>query len=409
MGKAALALLLLMALGGWSAQSGDVVALVGGAVYTSPQATRVDEAAIVLRGGTIAAIGTRDDVTIPPGARVIDCTGRTIVAGFWNSHVHFMEEAWNDAERKPAAALDAHMLAMLTRWGFTTVFDLGSVERNTVALAQRVERGEVRGPRIHRAGPIFPERGVPVYVPEPLASFMKPLQATTPADARRLARQYLTNGADGIKLFAGSIVGRGEVRVMPLDVARAAVDVAHAAGKPVFAHPSNHAGTDVALAAGVDVLAHPISMEDDAFTSRELEQMKAGHVALIPTLTLWEVEAEKEGATPEQARAFVQVGVRGVAKYLNAGGTILFGTDVGYTPHYDTAEEFVLMQQAGMTWRAMLASLTTAPVAFFKADGGELAPGEPADLVVLAGDPSADVRNFARVTYTIRAGRVISP
>jgi imidazolonepropionase-like amidohydrolase len=96
-------------------------------------------------------------------------------------------------------------------------------------------------------------------------------------------------------------------------------------------------------------------------------------------------------------------------QYVNAGGTILFGTDVGYTPHYDTTEEFVQMERTGMTWRAMLASLTTAPVAFFKADGGELAPGKPADLVVLAGDPSADVRNFARVTYTIRGGRIIYP
>jgi imidazolonepropionase-like amidohydrolase len=238
---------------------------------------------------------------------------------------------------------------------------------------------------------------------------LKPLQAATPADATRLAKQYLADGADGIKLFTGSIVGRGEVRVMPVDVARAAVDVAHAAGKPVFAHPSNHPGTDSALAAGVNVLAHPISMEDDGFTSRELQQMKAGHVALIPTLTLWEVEAEKEGATPEQAKAFVRIGVRGVTQYLKAGGTILFGTDVGYTPHYDTTEEFVQMERTGMTWRAMLESLTTAPVAFFKADGGTIAPGEPADLVVLASDPSADVRNLARVTYTIRAGRVIYP
>ncbi|HET7618969.1 MAG TPA: amidohydrolase family protein [Vicinamibacterales bacterium] len=407
--KAALALSLVVALGGWSAQSGAVVALVGGAVYTSPQAARMDDAAIVLRDGRIAAIGRRADVTIPSGARVIDCTGRTIVAGFWNSHVHFMEDAWNDAERKPAAALEAHMQAMLTRWGFTTVFDLGSAEQNTIALTQRVQRGEVKGPKIYRAGPIYPEHGVPVYVPEPLASLMKPMQAATSADATRLATQYLANGADGIKLFAGSIVGRGEVRVMPVDVARAAVQAAHAAGKPVFAHPSNHAGADSALAAGVNVLTHPISMDDDGFTSRELEQMKAGHVALIPTLTLWEVEAEKEGATPEQARAFVQVGIRGVMQYVNAGGTILFGTDVGYTPHYDTAEEFVLMERAGLTWRAMLASLTTAPVAFFKADGGELAPGKPADLVVLAGDPSADARNFARVTYTIRGGRVIYP
>ena len=136
--------------------------------------------------------------------------------------------------------------------------------------------------------------------------------------------------------------------------------------------------------------------------------MKAQHTALIPTLTLWEVELEKQHASAEDERQFVQSGVNELKVYFEQGGTILFGTDVGYTQHYDTTEEYVLMAKSGMTWRDILASLTTNPATFFKAEHtGQLAAGEAADLVVLDGDPASDVRNFANVDYTIRAGRVI--
>ena len=175
-------------------------------------------------------------------------------------------------------------------------------------------------------------------------------------------------GGDGIKLFTGAIMGHGKVTPMPTDVARAAVEVAHAAGKPVFAHPSNHVGTDNALAAGVDILAHTIPEEESGWTPQELQRMKAQHTALIPTLTLWEVELEKQHASAEDERQFVQSGVNELKTYFDQGGTILFGTDVGYTQHYDTTEEYVLMAKSGMTWRDILASLTTNPATFFKAE-----------------------------------------
>jgi len=297
---------------------------------------------------------------------------------------------------------------MLTRWGFTTVFDIGSFPGDTLPLRKRVDSGDVPGPKIYTtAGNIFPENGIPVYIPAAIAGRLKPLEAATPEDAARLAKQSLALGGDGIKLFTGAIEGRDKVVPMPTDVARAAVEVAHAAGKPVFAHPSNHVGTDNALAAGVDILAHTIPIEK-GFTNEELARMKAQHTALIPTLTLWEVELEKQHASPEDEQQFVQRGVDELKTYFDQGGTILFGTDVGYTQHYDTAEEYVLMAKSGMTWRDILASLTTNPAAFFKAtDTGELVNGKAADLAVLSGDPASDVRNFSKVDYTIRGGKII--
>jgi imidazolonepropionase-like amidohydrolase len=402
------ALVLFFALLCQAEEQANPLALVGGKVYTSPEARPLNNAVVLLEHGKIARIGKRSAVTIPKSAQVVDCKGKVITAGFWNSHVHFTEPQWQDAATADAHTLEQHMQEMLTRWGFTAVFDIGSFPKDTLALRRRVESGEIAGPKIYTtAGNIFPENGIPVYIPKELASQLKPLEAATPADSARLAKQSLELGGDAIKLFTGAIMGHGQVTSMPRDVVRAAVDVAHAAGKPVFAHPSNHIGTDNALAGGVDILAHTIPIEQN-FTSDELSRMKAQHVALIPTLTLWEVELDKAHASPEDTRAFVKKGVGELGTYFKLGGPILFGTDVGYTQHYDTTEEYLLMAESGMGWRDILASLTSNPAKYFKAGNtGELAVGRQSDLVVLDGDPAKDVRNFAKVDYTIRAGKII--
>ncbi len=382
--------------------------LVGGKVYPTPQAVPIPNAVVLIHEGKIAGVARRADAEIPKSADIIDCAGKVITAGFWNSHVHFTEDFWKGAATVPAAKLEEHMQVMLTKWGDTTVFDIGSFPQDTLALRRRVENGEVAGPKIYTtAGSIYPDNGIPVYIPRDLAAELKPFEAATPADAARLAKQSLDLGGDAIKVFAGAIMGHREVVPMPVEVVRAAVEVAHAAGKPVFAHPSNHVGTDNALAGGVDVLAHTIPMELD-WTPEELERMKQAHVALTPTLSLFPDEVRKEGGTERGKAAVLKVAVAQLKSYFDKGGTILFGTDVGYTQIYDTTSEYEYMGRAGMNWRDVLASLTTNPAAFFKAGRtGEVVKGYAADLVVLDKDPAADIRSFANVDYTIRAGKVI--
>src|SRR5271166_2375730 len=346
--------------------SGDL-ALVGGKVYPTPQAAPFVNAVVLIHDGKITAVGPRDQVEIPKSAYVIECAGRVVIAGFWNSHVHFTEDAWKDADTSPAAKLEEHMKTMLTKWGDTTVFDIGSFPQDTLALRRRVESGEIAGPKIYTtAGSIFPKDGIPVYIPPHLASALKQQEAATPADAARLAKQSLAMGGDGIKLFTGAIMGHGKVTPMPVDVVRAAVEVAHAAGKPVFAHPSNHVGTDNALAGGVDILAHTIPMELD-WTPYELQQMKEQHVALIPTLSLFPDEVRKAGGSEGAKADVLNHSVAELKSYFSYGGTILFGTDVGYTQLYDTTSEYEYMGRAGMNFRDILASLTTAPATLFKA------------------------------------------
>jgi imidazolonepropionase-like amidohydrolase len=380
------------------AANAQTVVLRGGSIYASPEAAPLSDAVVVISGGVISAVGPSREVRTPQDARVVDCAGKTIVAGFWNSHVHFTQAVWKNAASAPAAPLEDHMQEMLTRWGFTTVWDLGSDPTDSLALRNRVNSGEVPGPNILFAGDIFPKGGHPVYLPAEI----KLPEAATPDEAGQMARAYMEMGLDGMKLFTGAYMGDRPVINMDPAIAKAAVDVAHAQGKPVFAHPQNKTGVETVIAARVDVLAHTVPSEQ-GYTPEQLAQFKSQGIALIPTLSLFTTVV----LDPAVTARIVAATINQLKQFSENGGAVLFGTDVGFTKLYDTALEYELMHRA-LSERQILASLTTNPATYFKAaKKGRVEPGFDADLVVLDGDPVADSRNLAKVAYTIRAGQII--
>jgi imidazolonepropionase-like amidohydrolase len=382
-----------------AAASAQTLVLKGGSVYASPEASPISDAVVVMSSGVITAVGRTGEVQIPSDARVIDCAGKTIVAGFWNSHVHFTEAVWRSAAGGPAAPLTVHMQEMLTRWGFTTVWDVGSSPDNSLPLRRRVNAGEIPGPAIFLAGNIFPKDGHPAYLP---AELQLPM-ASTSEQAAQLARTYMQLGLDGMKLFTGVYKGEGNPVVnMDVAIARSAVDVAHAAAKPVFAHPQNAAGIEAVIAAGVDVMAHT-TPQQRGYTPEQLARFKQQNIALTPTLSVF-----AKLPIPSEIVARIVDNVVGQLKlFSDNGGAVLFGTDVGYTQLYDTTLEYELMRRA-LSERHVLASLTSNPATYFKAaKKGRVEQGLDADLVILDGDPIADVRNLAKVAATIRAGQVI--
>jgi imidazolonepropionase-like amidohydrolase len=390
--------LLAAAAGIGATANAQTLALMGGKVYASPDAAPLDDAVVLTANGIIAAIGSRSDVQIPSDARVIDCTGKTVVAGFWNSHVHFTEAVWRNAGSAPAAPLTAHMQEMLTRWGFTTVWSLGSDPDNSMALRRRVYADEILGPNIFLVGSIFPRDGRPAYLPDARLP-----EAETPERAAEMAQNYMRIGLDGIKLFTGAYKGEDKPVVnMEAAIAKAAVDVAHAQGKPVFAHPQNTAGIEAVIAAGVDVMAHTVGRQP-GYSVEQLSRFKQQGTALTPTLSLF----AKLPLPPEIVGRLVDNIVGQLKSFSENGNTVLFGTDVGYIPLYDTTLEYQLMHRA-LSERQVLASLTTNPASYFKAaKKGRVEKGFDADIAILEGDPLADVTNLARAAYTIRAGKVI--
>lgn len=391
------------------------VAIVGAKMYSSPEAAAVDDSIVVIRNGRIVRAGPRSNTPVPRGARVIDAHGAVLTAGFWNSHVHLMIPDLLDATTTKADTLQAALQAMLTRWGFTSVFDLASSTDNALTLRRRVNSDEIAGPMILSVGdPFFPQDGTPIYVRDFIKAHGWPdEEVSTPEQAAARAARQLDRGTDGVKLFAGAIVG-GKVGVLPmrLDIAKAVVAEAHRRGKPAFAHPSNLAGLNVSIESGVDILAHTTASDGGGvpggWTPDLIARMRKHNMALIPTMTLFEVEAKKFGESPEdlaQAIAMIKIEVK---DYAAAGGQILFGTDVGYTDAFDTTEEYRLMS-AVLDWRKILTSLTSAPAQRFgyAAHKGRIAADMDADLVLLNADPAKDPTAFAQVRDTIRAGRVI--
>lgn len=406
------AALLILSLGASLSSSGSDFALVHARIYPSPTEAPIEDGTILIHNGRIRAFGPSAKVKLPRFARavtVLDCQGRVVTAGFWNSHVHILTPGLLHADAHSAADLSAQLEQMLTRWGFTTVFDTASVLDNTNNIRRRIDKGEIRGPRILTVGePFYPKGGTPIYVKGFLEENQIPsAEVQSTAQALERVRLQISKGADGIKIFTGAITAKG-VLPMPTDLAKAIVSEAHRAGKPVFAHPSNAEGIEVALQSGVDVLAHTAPMSGD-WTPAFVERLKGAHLALIPTLTLFDVEAKKAKVSPEENEMWIQQAVQELKAYSDAGGQVLFGTDVGYIDHSDTAEEFTLMARAGMTFQQILASLTTNPAARFGYSGrsGSIAKGMDADLVLLSGDPAGDVTAFSKVDRVIRHGKVI--
>src|SRR5579884_4039424 len=262
----------------------NYVVLAGGTVYLSPSAEPMRGGSVLIAGDRIAAIGPQ--VEAPPESEVIDCSGLTVTAGFWNSHVHFSERKWMNAATLPASELRQQLDDMLTRYGFTSVFDLSSQWENTKELRRRIESGEVPGPRIRSTGeglvPANP--GLPSDAVLHVMGWMKvPLPEVADAvQGACAAKRLIEAGVDGIKLFVSS----PSKATIPEDAMRAAVEVAHEASKPVFVHPNNSSDLMAAVRGGVDVIGHttPASgVWDESVLSAMIER----RVALTPTLTLW--------------------------------------------------------------------------------------------------------------------------
>jgi imidazolonepropionase-like amidohydrolase len=371
-------------------------------VYADPDANPVDHCTVVIEGSRVARI--EPNGPIPAGARVLSGRGQTLVAGFWNVHVHLTESFWARSRRAPPAEISHRLREMFTRRGFTSVVDLGSDARISLRIRSGLQNGTLEGPHLYTSGtPIYPPKGIPFYVRSSVPRYLHWAlpQPTDPRGSERAANRTLDRGCDVLKLFTGSYVERDRILPMREPIARAAVGAAHARGRLVFAHPSNLAGTLVALNSEVDVLAHAPS-ETEGIEDSLLQRIVDRGMSMVPTLKMF---ATTVTTSPSYLEPIYSV----VRRFRAAGGDLLFGTDVGYMTDYSTDGEFDGLVRTGMGWRDILRMLTTRPAQRFRADDrlGAVTAGREADLVLLNGDPADDVLAFSRVSTTIRSGQVL--
>ena len=124
----------------------EYLALVGGTIYASPTEEPIQDGVVLIQDGKIVAVGSSNSIEVPQTVRSLDCSGLTITAGFWNSHVHFFERKWANAATIPGPELGRQLQDMFTQYGFTSVLARPSYggETSTIRRGRRRTR-QARG------------------------------------------------------------------------------------------------------------------------------------------------------------------------------------------------------------------------------------------------------------------------
>ena len=403
-------LVVVVLLGAAQVRATETWAIEHARLIPSATGAVVEDATVVLRDGKVTALGPATSVRVPDGARRVDGTGGTVLPGYWNVHVHFTDRRFKGASEQADAALGGACREMLTSRGFTSVVDLGSLPANTEAVQRRA--ATVGCPRILMvAASIFPVHAVPIYVRQDLGEeeAAKLPQPATGDEAARIVEGSvrLRPTASALKLFTGTWLGGSKTGLMDLAVVKGAATAAHRHGLVVFAHPQTAGGLEAALSGGVDVLAHT---DPDAgpWSPELVHRLLARHMALVPTLSLNRVITDQAQMAPAVRDRFIAAGKEQLHAFSAAGGQVLFGTDVGFLSEIDTDEEVGWMAAAGLDWRAILVSLTSAPARRMNdTTRGVLAVGAPADLVLVDGDPRTDVQALTRIRGTWVSGKSV--
>ncbi len=402
------------------------LAFVGATLIDATGASPVRDAVVVVDKGRIAAAGPRKSVKIPAGARRVDVAGKTILPGLWDMHAHFEQVEWGP---------------LYLAAGVTTARDCGNELDFIRSVRDTIEAGKGLGPSLLLA----------CIVDGDAPSAIGTNRLREESEIPKLIQTFKDARCSQVKIYS-SVPPR---LIAPL--ARAA----HEAGMSVTGHVPNGIGAVHAVEAGMDQINHlqyvarallPPSYDPDArlpgpilqkaalevdlaspSAKAAIEFLRSRHVVVDPTMALGEFgthtaeeNARAEPGLPKVAEPLrQQLGTMGVAPdqrgkmhalwklsldilraLHRAGVPIVAGTDQA-VPGHSIHREMEIYVSAGFTPMEAIQAATIVPARAMRLEKevGTVEAGKRADLIIVDGDPLADIRNLRRVVTVVHAGR----
>jgi imidazolonepropionase-like amidohydrolase len=401
---------------GQTPDTATVTAIRAGRLVDPGTGTAARNQIILVRGTKITAVGA--DVTIPPGARVIDLSRQSVLPGLFDAHTHlcmtvrirrdaanYFYTTLNDPEA--ARAVDGVINARdMLRAGFTTVRDVGN-EGNYACTSVRnaIEEGRIPGPTLINAGRIIaPYGGQFQLQPDKKEQLAVPeyFFADTREELIKAVRENAHYGARVIKLVVDD-----QPYIYSADDIRAAIEEARRMKLKVAAHVWTRQGAHNAVDAGVASLEHLNGISDEDLALAK----KNGVVAVFTPFPEW-VLREFRGA--DGAKQEYKQEIDRLRSGVRSGVTIAFGTDAIHAlPGYDRGTLSITWvdsyKDAGMSARAILQAMTTQAARLLGVEGerGAIRPGLAADIIATLDDPTSDIGALKKVNFVMKDGRVV--
>jgi imidazolonepropionase-like amidohydrolase len=395
-------------------RAGKLVDVIGGKV--------LQDQAIVINGERIVSVGPSAGASVPPGARVIDLSGETVLPGLVDAHTHltgnpnmhgYQSLGVSDIR---SALYGAHAARVTLEAGFTTVRNVGASGFGDVALRDAINDGELPGPRMRVSGYALGIQGGHCdnnLLPHDF-HYVEAGVADGPWAARTKVREMAKYGADTIKICAsGGVLSKGDepgAQQYTLEEMKAIVDEAHKLGRRVAAHAHGASSIRDAILAGVDSVEHASLIDDEGI---RLAREKGTYLVMdIYNDDFILQEGAKAGMLPEsleKERALGQLQRDNFRKAFRGGAKMAFGTDAGVYPHGDNARQFHYMVKYGMTPMQAIqaATLNAADLLGWKDRIGSVSSGKFADIIAVKGDPLADPAVLTRVDFVMKGGAVV--
>ena len=409
-----------------------LIALKAARLFDGKSKALITNGVIIVHGDKIIDAGS--NLPVPAGAEVIDLGDATLSPGFMDAHTHLtLDYSGNYNQRRldeldlnvSEQAIKAVTFARATvEAGFTTVRDLGSRfvasrEFVDVALRNSINKGVIVGPRM-----LVATKGIGAFGGhfDPTSGFRDFLFgrepdytdgiANGPDDVRKAVRFEVKNGADIIKAaVSGGVLSLADEvdtpQFTPAEMT-ALVDESHRLRKKVAVHCHGDQAGREAIEAGADSIEHGSFLKPET-----LGLMKNKGTFLTPTLmaTQW-IMSKIDNYPPalqEKARAAAAARSEMFRNAVKIGVKISFGTDAAVFPHGQNAKEFALMTGLGMAPIDALKSATSNDAELLGVGQkiGTLERGKLADIIAMAGDPTADITATEHVSFVMKEGKII--